>query len=72
MQGAINKTYVSKRIMEQYAQERQQRLEQKQQSNKTAKGLSAAAGKTFSEDAQIMANNNIAARSQQPPSQQNQ
>lgn len=50
MQGAIDKTYVSKRILEQYAQERMQRIEKKQQS-KSATGLAAASGKTFSEDA---------------------
>ena len=48
MEEAADKTYVSKRILEQYAQERQQRLEQKSKA-KTSQ-LALAAGKTFSED----------------------
>ena len=58
MEGAIDKTYVSKRVMEQYAQERQQRIEQKKQS-KTATGLSAAAGKTFTEDQSAASQNSM-------------
>ena len=48
MEGAADKTYISKRILEQYALERQQRLEQKNSAK--AKNLALAAGKTFSED----------------------
>ena len=48
MEGAVDKTYISGRIMQQYAQERQQRIEQK--SANKAQNLSMAAGKTFSED----------------------
>ena len=49
MEAASDKTYISSRILEQYAKERQQRMEKKRTG--MAQNLSMAAGKTFGQSA---------------------